>query len=48
MPVVVEAILERVTDISMSTTNDIGAVVEFEDLATEPGHAPTAVLPLAT
>ncbi|MGW5605584.1 glyoxylate carboligase [Streptomyces sp. NPDC003753] len=31
VPVVVEAILERVTDISMSTTNDIGEVVEFEE-----------------
>ncbi|MFI9645053.1 glyoxylate carboligase [Streptomyces sp. NPDC052040] len=43
VPVVVEVILERVTDISMSTTNDIGAVVEFEETATEPGHTPTAV-----
>ncbi|MDX3802801.1 glyoxylate carboligase [Streptomyces sp. AK04-3B] len=43
VPVVVEAILERVTDIAMSVTNDIGAVVEFEELATEPGHAPTAI-----
>jgi tartronate-semialdehyde synthase len=30
----------------MSTTADISAVVEFEELATEPGHAPTAVMPL--
>ncbi|WP_405823728.1 glyoxylate carboligase [Streptomyces sp. NBC_01390] len=43
VPVVVEAILERVTNISMSTTNDIGNVVEFEDIATEPGHAPTSI-----
>jgi tartronate-semialdehyde synthase len=43
VPVVVEAILERVTNIAMSATNDIGAVVEFEELATEPGHAPTAI-----
>src|SRR6478609_3438214 len=43
VPVVVEAILERVTNISMSGTNDISNVVEFEELATEPGHAPTAV-----
>ncbi|MDQ0958256.1 tartronate-semialdehyde synthase [Streptomyces sp. B4I13] len=43
VPVVVEAILERVTNIAMSVTNDIGDVVEFEELATEPGHAPTAV-----
>ncbi|MFF7187763.1 glyoxylate carboligase [Streptomyces sp. NPDC008222] len=42
VPVVVEVILERVTDISMSTTNDISAVVEFEETATEPGHAPTS------
>lgn len=46
VPVVVEAILERVTNISMSTTADISNVVEFEELATEPGHAPTAVKPL--
>ncbi|UWE11583.1 glyoxylate carboligase [Actinacidiphila bryophytorum] len=46
VPVVVEAVLERVTNISMSTTADISAVVEFEELATEPGHAPTAVMPL--
>jgi tartronate-semialdehyde synthase len=44
VPVVVEAILERITNISMSTTADIGNVVEFEELATEPGHAPTAIL----
>ncbi|MDX2543432.1 glyoxylate carboligase [Streptomyces sp. WI04-05B] len=43
VPVVVEVILERVTNISMSTTNDIGNVVEFEDIATEPGHAPTSI-----
>ncbi|MER6562870.1 glyoxylate carboligase [Streptomyces sp. NPDC001027] len=43
VPVVVEAILERVTDIAMSVTNDIGDVVEFGELATEPGHAPTAI-----
>ncbi|MFF3686262.1 glyoxylate carboligase [Streptomyces sp. NPDC002187] len=46
VPVVVEAILERVTNISMSTTADISNVVEFEELATEPGHAPTAIKPL--
>ncbi|MGW4731192.1 glyoxylate carboligase [Streptomyces shenzhenensis] len=43
VPVVVEAILERVTNISMSGTNDIGDVVEFEEIATEPGHAPTSI-----
>ncbi|THA23815.1 glyoxylate carboligase [Streptomyces sp. RKND-216] len=47
VPVVVEAILERITNISMSPTADISAVKEFEDLATEPGHAPTAVRTLA-
>ncbi|MEW2256479.1 glyoxylate carboligase [Streptomyces sp. NPDC047869] len=46
VPVVVEAILERVTNISMSRTMDIGDITEFEDLATEPGHAPTAIAPL--
>ncbi|MFG3672684.1 glyoxylate carboligase [[Kitasatospora] papulosa] len=46
VPVVVEAILERVTNISMSGT-DIASVNEFEDVATEPGHAPTAIRPLA-
>ncbi|MGF1427708.1 glyoxylate carboligase [Kitasatospora sp. LaBMicrA B282] len=43
VPVVVEAILERVTNISMSPTQDISAVKEWEELATEPGHAPTAI-----
>ncbi|MFJ1585895.1 glyoxylate carboligase [Streptomyces sp. NPDC088197] len=46
VPVVVEVILERITNISMSTTADISNVVEFEELATEPGHAPTALMPL--
>ncbi|MEU0251835.1 glyoxylate carboligase [Streptomyces sp. NPDC006184] len=46
VPVVVEAILERITNISMSRTMDISDVSEFEDLATEPGHAPTSVRPL--
>ncbi|MEV6080842.1 glyoxylate carboligase [Streptomyces sp. NPDC052069] len=45
VPVVVEAILERVTNIAMSGT-DIASVNEFEDIATEPGHAPTAIRPL--
>ncbi|QXE34071.1 glyoxylate carboligase [Streptomyces sp. GMY02] len=45
VPVVVEAILERITNISMSGT-DIASVNEFEDLATEPWHAPTEILPL--
>ncbi len=47
VPVVVEAILERVTNISMSKTVDASDVTEFEELATEPGHAPTAIRPLA-
>ncbi|WP_205022082.1 glyoxylate carboligase [Streptomyces sp. HB132] len=42
VPVVVEAILERVTNISMSGS-DIASVNEFEDVASEPGHAPTAI-----
>ncbi|MFF9688363.1 glyoxylate carboligase [Streptomyces sp. NPDC014623] len=42
VPVVVEAILERITNISMSGT-DIASVNEFEDVASEPGHAPTAI-----
>ncbi|ROQ76981.1 Glyoxylate carboligase [Streptomyces sp. ADI92-24] len=47
VPVVVEAILERITNISMSGT-DIASVNEFEDVASEPGHAPTAIRPLTT
>ncbi|MEL5958998.1 glyoxylate carboligase [Streptomyces sp. CLV115] len=46
VPVVVEAILERVTNIAMSGT-DIASVNEFEDVATDPGHAPTAIRPYA-
>ncbi|MEV5147982.1 glyoxylate carboligase [Streptomyces sp. NPDC052727] len=46
VPVVVEAILERITNISMSRTMDISDITEFEDLATEPGHAPTSIRPL--
>ena len=46
VPVVVEAILERVTNISMSPSQDLDKVVEFEEIATEPGHAPTATLTL--
>ncbi|MCX4820216.1 glyoxylate carboligase [Streptomyces sp. NBC_01142] len=44
VPVVVEAILERVTNISMGV--QIDGVNEWEDLATEPGHAPTAIRPI--
>jgi tartronate-semialdehyde synthase len=42
VPVVVEVILEQVTNIAMSGS-DIGSVVEFEDLASTPGDAPTAI-----
>ncbi|MDX3767239.1 MULTISPECIES: glyoxylate carboligase [unclassified Streptomyces] len=44
VPVVVEAILERVTNISMGAAG-IDAVNEWEDIATEPGHAPTSIRP---
>ncbi|MGA4838836.1 glyoxylate carboligase [Streptomyces sp. G45] len=43
VPVVVEAILERVTNIAMSRTADISDVTEFEETATEPWHAPSAI-----
>ncbi|WP_042373123.1 glyoxylate carboligase [Streptacidiphilus neutrinimicus] len=43
VPVVVEVILERVTNVSMAAA-DIDKVNEFEELATEPGDAPTALL----
>lgn len=46
VPVVVEAILERVTNIAMSGT-DIASVNEFEDVASDPSHAPTAIRPYA-
>ncbi|MEV7903290.1 glyoxylate carboligase [Streptomyces anulatus] len=45
VPVVVEAILERVTNIAMSGS-DIASVNEFEDIATDASHAPTAIRPL--
>ncbi len=41
VPVVVEIILERVTNIAMGT--ELTNVNEFEDLATQPGDAPTAI-----
>jgi tartronate-semialdehyde synthase len=44
VPVVVEAILERVTNIAMGAAID--AVHEFEELATEAAHAQTAITPL--
>ncbi|MGO2068324.1 glyoxylate carboligase [Glutamicibacter arilaitensis] len=45
VPVVVEVILEKVTNIAMGAQLD--AVNEFEDLALEPGDAPTALMPRA-
>ena len=42
VPVVVEIILERVTNISMGG-GDIANVVEFEELAERGGDAPTAI-----
>ena len=42
VPVVVEVVLERVTNISMGGA-EIDAVAEFEELATVREHAPTAV-----
>jgi tartronate-semialdehyde synthase len=41
VPVVIEVMLERVTNISMGT--EIDAINEFEELATGPQDAPTAV-----
>jgi tartronate-semialdehyde synthase len=41
VPVVVEVILERVTNISMGT--EIDNIIEFEELATKGEHAPTAL-----
>ncbi|SDM73804.1 tartronate-semialdehyde synthase [Geodermatophilus siccatus] len=44
VPVVVEVILERVTNISMGT--ELDEVVEFEELASTGEHAPTAIAAL--
>jgi tartronate-semialdehyde synthase len=44
VPVVVEMILERVTNISMGT--EIDAINEFEELAEKKEDAPTAITPL--
>ena len=44
VPVVVEIMLERVTNIAMGT--EIDNIVEFEDLAATPHDAPTAVAAL--
>jgi tartronate-semialdehyde synthase len=41
VPVVVEVILERVTNISMGT--ELDNIVEFEELAVAPDQAPTAI-----
>ena len=41
MPVVVEVILERVTNIAMGT--EIDNVTEFEDITDSREHAPTAI-----
>ncbi|MBL1098641.1 glyoxylate carboligase [Streptomyces coffeae] len=41
VPVVVEIILERVTNVAMGT--ELDNVIEFDEPATTPGHAPTAV-----
>ncbi len=41
VPVVVEVILERVTNISMGT--EINAINEFEELAEKGADAPTAI-----
>ena len=37
------SVLRGRTDISTSTTDDIGHIVELEENATEPGHAPTSI-----
>ena len=42
VPVIVEVILERVTNISMGGV-DIAGVVEFEELAESGEDAPTAI-----
>jgi tartronate-semialdehyde synthase len=41
VPIIVEVILERVTNISMGT--EIDAINEFEELATKREDAPSAV-----
>ncbi|WP_300009913.1 glyoxylate carboligase [Pseudonocardia sp.] len=44
VPVVVEVVLEQVTNIAMGT--EIDSVAEFEELASTASHAPTATIPL--
>ncbi|MFC9768252.1 glyoxylate carboligase [Rhodococcus jostii] len=46
VPVVVEVILERVTNIAMGT--ELDNVVEFEDIAITRADAPTSIIPLAS
>jgi tartronate-semialdehyde synthase len=41
VPVVVEFILERITNVSMGT--EINAITEFEELAKDKADAPTAI-----
>ena len=41
VPVVIEVILERVTNIAMGT--EIDKIMEFEELAISPADAPTAL-----
>jgi tartronate-semialdehyde synthase len=41
VPVVIEVILERVTNIAMGT--EIDAITEFEELAMNPSDSPTAI-----
>ncbi|MEO7005925.1 MAG: thiamine pyrophosphate-dependent enzyme, partial [Terrimesophilobacter sp.] len=45
VPVIVEVILERVTNIAMGP--DIDQITEFEDLAENREDAPTAIIPLS-
>jgi tartronate-semialdehyde synthase len=45
VPVVVEVMLERVTNIAMGARID--GIVEFEDLATSAEDAPTSIAALA-
>jgi tartronate-semialdehyde synthase len=44
VPVIVEVILERITNIAMGT--ELDNVAEFEELAERPEHAPTALMML--
>ena len=46
VPVIVEVILERVTNVSMGT--EIDNVTEFEELAMTGADAPTARMPTST